>query len=109
MNKNKQSFKKVAGIDIAKNTLSVCILDTSGHKEEIKLTTSKDDLLKLNATLITQKVTDVVLENTGVYSEPIIQVLKYNFKVISVNAADTERKTLKKQIHLMQNGLRILL
>ena len=87
MNKNKQPFKKVAGIDIAKNTLSVCILDTSGHKEEIKFSTSKDDLLKLHTSLNEQEVTDIVLENTGVYSEPIIQVLKYNFSVISVNAA----------------------
>jgi transposase len=96
MNKNKQPFKKVAGIDIAKNTLSVCILDTSGHKEEIKLSTSKEDLLKLQESLNKQNITDVVMENTGVYSEPIIHVLKYNFKVISVNAADTTRKNLKK-------------
>ena len=96
MRKNKQPFKKVAGIDIAKNTLSVCILDTSGHKEEMKLSTSKDDLLKLQSSFNILKVTDIVLENTGVYSEPIIHVLKYNFNVISVNAADTKRKNLKK-------------
>ena len=96
MNKKLQPFKKVAGIDVAKNTLSICVLDTAGHKEEIKLTTSKQDLLKLHAWLEKQNVIDVVLENTGIYSEPIIHVLKYNFKVIVVNAADTKRKNLKK-------------
>lgn len=62
----------------------------------MKLGTSKDDLLKLQSSFNILKVTDVVLENTGVYSGPIIHILKYNFNVISVNAADTKRKNLKK-------------
>ena len=96
MNNNKQPFKKVSGLDVAKNTLSACVLDTSGHKEEMKFTTSKEDLLNLHNWLKNLNVSEIVLENTGVYSEPIVQVLRYSFKVILVNAADTKRKNLKK-------------
>ena len=38
-----------------------------------------------------------------VYSELIVHVLKHNFKIIVVDAADTERKNLKKQIPQTQN------
>ena len=96
MKKNKQSFKKVSGLDVAKSTLSACVLDTSGHKEEMKFNTTKEDLLKMHDWLKSLDVSEIVLENTGVYSEPIVQVLRYSFKVILVNAADTKRKNLKK-------------
>ncbi|MBR9707328.1 MAG: IS110 family transposase, partial [Candidatus Diapherotrites archaeon] len=54
------------------------------------------NLLELKNWLKQYQVNQIVLENTGVYHEPIVAVLKEDFEVFAVNAADTKRKNLKK-------------
>jgi hypothetical protein len=44
------------------------------------------------------------LENTGIYSEPVIKVLKESFKLMVVNAADTKRSNKKRLIQMMLGG-----
>ncbi|MFX0092274.1 MAG: hypothetical protein ACFFBD_10975 [Candidatus Hodarchaeota archaeon] len=38
----------------------------------------------------------MVLENTGVYSEPVITALKAHFRLHVINAADTKRANREK-------------
>ena len=90
------NLKRYAGLDIAKDSIYACIVDTTGFKLEERFNTYTSDLEGLKEWLKKHKVEEVVLENTGIYSEPVIKVLKSNFVLMAVNAADTKRSNKKK-------------
>ena len=50
----------------------------------------------MNEWLKTYNVLEVAFENTGIYSEPVIKVLKSKFDLMVVNTADTKRSNNKK-------------
>ncbi|MFX0094384.1 MAG: transposase [Candidatus Hodarchaeota archaeon] len=89
-------MKRVAGLDVASDSIYGCILGIEGLKVEDRFETSLMDLIRLHHWLKSYQVEWVVLENTGVYSEPVVMVLRGEIRVTVVNAADTKRKNRKK-------------
>ncbi len=89
-------MKKVAGLDLAKDSIYGCILDTQGTKIQERFDTSLQGLIMLHHWLIANQVEWVVMENTGIYTEPVVTTLQNNFRLSVVNASDTKRKNLKK-------------
>ena len=89
-------LKRYAGLDIAKESIFACIVDTTGFKIEERFNTHTTDLNNIENWLKTCNVVEVALENTGIYSEPAIKVLKSKFNLMVVNAADTKRSNKKK-------------
>lgn len=96
MSSSSSDLKRYAGLDVAKESIYACIVDSSGFKEEKRFGTKTKDLLELSDWLKDYFVDEVALENTGIYSEPIIKILKKKFKLMVVNAADTKRSNKKK-------------
>ncbi len=78
MTKTRSDLKRFAGLDIAKESIYCCIVDHSGFKTDKRFDTKTSDLIELEYWLINNKVSEVALENTGIYSEPISNVLKKN-------------------------------
>ncbi|MFX0094848.1 MAG: IS110 family transposase [Candidatus Hodarchaeota archaeon] len=89
-------MKRVAGLDLAKDSIYGCIVDVQGLKAQKRFGTSLQDLILLHHWLKSHYVEYVVMENTGVYTEPVVTTLRTHFRVEVVNAADTKRKNRKK-------------
>ena len=82
-------YSRCCGIDVHKDSLTVCVLVYSGQPEpEVRkreFATHFKALLNLKMWLLAQKVTHVAMESTGVYWKPVWQALEGNFKVILAN------------------------
>ncbi|MFX0093468.1 MAG: IS110 family transposase [Candidatus Hodarchaeota archaeon] len=89
-------MKRVAGLDLAKDSIYGCILGFSGFKVQERFGTGLKDLILLHHWLQSHQVEYVVMENTGIYTEPVVTTLRTHFRVEVVNAADTKRKNRKK-------------
>lgn len=97
-------FPRCAGIDVHKNMIAVCRVyrDETDNRIEEVLTfgTMTDDLLAVSDWLTEIGVAHVCMESTGVYWQPIFNVLDGNFDVWIVNAHHLKsvpgRKTDKK-------------
>ena len=87
---------RFAGLDLAKESIFACIVDFNGLREENKFLTTLIDLIRLKEWLHSYQVQQVAMENTGIYTEPVIAVLHTEFEVEVVNAADTKRSNKKK-------------
>lgn len=96
MSSSSSDLKRYAGLDVAKESIFACIVDSSGFKEEKRFDTKTKDLLDLSEWLKEFFVNEVALENTGIYSEPVINVLRKKFTLMVVNASDTKRSNKKK-------------
>ncbi|MFX0091471.1 MAG: transposase [Candidatus Hodarchaeota archaeon] len=96
MNSMKLKMKRVAGLDLAKDSIYGCVLDTHGLKVEERFETTLQGLMILRHWLSSYQVEWVVMENTGVYTEPVVTTIKNHFRVHVVNAADTKRTNKKK-------------
>jgi transposase len=83
-------YPRCAGLDIHKKNVVACvIISESGglpQKEIQTFSTMTDDLLKLSAWLTSKAVTHVAMESTGVYWQPIWNLLEGNFELLLVNA-----------------------
>ncbi len=83
-------YSRCCGLDVHKKSVTACILITEGGKPPIKqvraFSTMLDDLLQLSDWLTANGVTHVAMESTGVYWQPIWNVLEGSFTLLLVNA-----------------------
>jgi transposase len=110
-------FTHCAGLDVHKKFLIACLLirDAQGtmHKQVRRFSTMTQDLERLRAWLLAAECTHVVMESTGVYWQPVYNILEGHLEVWLVNAQHVKyvpgRKTDLKDAEwlaqLMQRGL----
>lgn len=110
-------YPNSAGLDVHKRFVVVCRLTTNQqrrtHKETRKYTTMTADLQAMADWLAEGGVTHVAMESTGVYWQPIYNILEGRFELYLVNAQAIKRmpgrKTDMKDAEwiatLMQHGL----
>jgi len=110
-------YPNCAGLDVHKKFVVACRLTVEGrddtHPESRTFTTMTDDLRALAAWLAEGQVTHVAMESTGVYWQPIYNILEDGFELFLVNAQSIKRmpgrKTDMKDADwiatLMQHGL----
>src|SRR5206468_310473 len=94
-------YERCCGLDIHKRTVVACLIVPSipavpgpppikqPHKEikEVRsFGTMTEDLLKLSDWLLSNGVTHVAMESTGVYWKPIYNLLEGSFELLLVNA-----------------------
>jgi len=110
-------FRCCAGFDVHSETVAVCVrrIDDRGeiHAEVRTFLTMTRDLLALCDWLITEGVTHIAMESTGVFWKPIYNILEGQFQILLVNARHIKnvpgRKTDVKDCEwiaqLLQYGL----
>src|SRR5450631_3483615 len=83
-------YARCAGLDVHKKTVVVCVLITSAtgkvSKQVRTFATTTAKLQQLVDWLISQQVTHVAMESTGVYWRPVFNLLEGHCEVILVNA-----------------------
>lgn len=78
-----------AGIDVHKDSVTICVMTTEGRKVVktlTKFTTFHDDLKAMRDWLVEMKVTHVAMESTGEYWKPVYEMLEGLFELIVANA-----------------------
>ena len=95
------TFKKVIGIDVAKDTLAVSIYDGKNHKSrELNYTQSQIRKFLINPFKDIKKTTVFVMEATGVYHTNVAyELVNEGFNVCVVNPLVIKRYS---QMHLMR-------
>ena len=82
-------YSRCCGIDVHKDSVTVCVLVYSGSAEpdirKREFATHYKALLNLKMWLLAQKVTHVAMESTGVYWKPVWQALEGSFQLILAN------------------------
>src|SRR5947208_5225760 len=80
-----------AGLDVHKATVVACLMLTTASgkvKREVRtFATTTRGLQDLAQWLVSQGVTHVAMESTGIYWRPVFNVLESHCEVILVNAA----------------------
>jgi len=93
-------IERCAGLDVHQETVVACVLYGSLDKRPKKsiesFSTSTKGLLELNDWLTTMKVTDVVMESTGVYWKPVWNILEDYFSLVLANAKHVKNVPGKK-------------
>ena len=83
-------YARVCGLDVHKKVVVACvrILDAKGvvHSTVRRFGTMSADLLELRQWLAEAEVTHVAMESTGVYWQPVFNLLEGHFEVWLVNA-----------------------
>ena len=83
-------YSRCAGLDIHKKTVVACVIAPGSkgkpHKTIRTFGTMTDELLALGDWLATEEVTHVAMESTGVYWQPIWNLLEERFVLVLVNA-----------------------
>jgi transposase len=83
-------YERCCGLDIHKRTVVACLIlpDPAGkpRKEIRTFGTMTDDLLQLSDWLTSESVTHVAMEATGVYWQPIWNLLEGSFILLLANA-----------------------
>ena len=110
-------YPKCAGIDVHKTFVTVYRITSEGRKKRQvaarEYSTMADDLARLSDWLVEGGVTHVAMESTGVFWQPIHNVLEGHFTIYVVNAQAVKRmpgrKTDMKDAEwlatLMEHGL----
>jgi transposase len=114
-------YRRCAGLDIHKDSISVCIRIRNGGKAEAEIieerfSTFTQELERLAEWLKKHKVRQVAMESTGVYWIPVWNVLerpKYGFQLMLVNPAivralqgcKTDRIDARRIAEFLQYGL----
>ncbi len=114
-------IERCAGIDVGKKFLAVCVM-TGPANEEAKAEVRKfgtvgNELESLRKWLQSEGCTHVVMESTGVYWKPVLNILEddpqYNLKVILANPQQVKAITGHKTdphdarwlAHLLRHGM----
>jgi len=83
-------YSRCAGLDIHKKTVVACVIvpgpKGKPHKTIRTFGTMTNELLALGDWLATEEVTHVAMESTGVYWQPIWNLLEERFVLVLVNA-----------------------
>ena len=78
-----------AGIDVHKDSVTVCVMTTNGRrvvKALDRFLTFHDGLLEMREWLVQMRVTHVAMEATGEYWKPVYEVLEGAFELVVANA-----------------------
>ena len=78
-------YERCCGLDVHKKTVVACVMAPEG-KETRTFNTMTKDLLALADWLAEHQVTHVAMESTGVYWQPIYNLLEADFTLLVVNA-----------------------
>lgn len=114
-------IERCAGIDVGKKSLAVCVMSgrANGEAEEEVRTygTVREQLVSLRQWLRSEGCTHVVMESTGVYWKPVLNVLEddpeYNLKIRVANPQQVKAITGHKTdphdarwlAHLLRHGM----
>lgn len=110
-------YPRCCGLDVHKRSISACLLtphEEGGTKQQVRrFGTVTRDLLELCDWLISNQVTHVAMESTGVYWKPVWNMLEASVTILLVNAQHVKavpgRKTDAKDCQwiadLLQHGL----
>lgn len=114
-------IERCAGIDVGEKFLAVCVMTGPAHEEakaEVrKFGTVGNELESLRKWLQSEGCTHVVMESTGVYWKPVLNILEddpqYNLKVILANPQQVKAITGHKTdphdarwlAHLLRHGM----
>jgi transposase len=86
-------YERCCGLDIHKRSVVACMIvpvpapNGQPQKEIKSFGTMTQDLLGLSDWLLTNRVTHVAMESTGVFWKPIYNLLEGQFELLLVNAA----------------------
>lgn len=78
-----------AGIDVHKDSVTVCVMTTEGRKVVktlMKFTTFHDDLEAMRDWLLEMEVTHAAMEATGEYWKPVYEMLEGSVELLVANA-----------------------
>lgn len=78
-------MKKVCGLDVHKDSIFLCILTGNGQKILQEYSTLTPDIESMRTVLLSNKVSDVAMESTGIYWIPIWRILEGYFNLHLVN------------------------
>jgi transposase len=78
-------MKTVAGLDVHKDTIFLCILKKSGEKILQEFTTLTPDIEKMRDLMKKETVEQVAMESTGIYWIPVWRILQGCFELKLVN------------------------
>src|ERR1700680_2619505 len=86
----KEKHRRCCGIDVHKNSVTVCVLAPSGQRhmevKRRKFRTYTRDLKQMRAWLKNCQVTEIAMESTGQYWRPLWNLLEGEFaKLVLVN------------------------
>jgi transposase len=103
-------YEQCAGLDVHKRTVVGCVRTNAGHQTRTFGTTS-EALLQLGAWLSEEHITHVAMESTGVYWQPVFNLLEgLGLEVLVVNARHVKqvpgRKTDVKDAEWLADLLR---
>lgn len=83
-------YQRCAGLDVHKKTVVACLLLTAADGKVSKtvrtFATTTAELLALADWLVSQQVTHIAMESTGIYWRPVFNLLEASCEVILVNA-----------------------
>jgi transposase len=84
-------YARVCGLDLHKKLIVACVRILDPRDGTVQSTlrrfgTMTADLLELRQWLTAQKVTHVAMESTGVYWQPVFNLLEGHFKLLLINA-----------------------
>lgn len=83
-------IERCAGVDVGQATVVACVLVGEGHKRSRKevrtFRTLTKELLEMRDWFLSEGVTHVGMESTGVYWKPVYAILEADFDVIVGNA-----------------------
>jgi len=97
---------RVAGLDVHKNTVVVCLRIAGSPAQTRTFGTMTDDLLALFDWLTVNKVTHVGMESTGVLWKPVWNVLEGgSWKMLLVNPRDVKQVPGRKSTSMTPSGL----
>lgn len=90
------AVERCAGIDVGKRWLSVCImigaLDGEPRVEKRRFGVNMQDLKGLRDWLVSERITQVVMESTGSYWKPVFNVLEDSVKVYLANPHEVKNR-----------------
>ena len=78
-------YERCCGLDVHKKTVVACVMTPEGRETRTFGTMTKD-LLTLSDWLAVHEVTHVAMESSGVYWQPIYNLLEEDFTLLVVNA-----------------------
>lgn len=114
-------IERCAGIDVGKKFLAVCVMvgpaSEEGQAELRKFGTIRRQLVALREWLKSEGITQVVMESTGVYWRPVLNVLEddpeYSLRIVFANPQQVKAVTGHKTdphdarwlAHLLRHGM----
>jgi len=78
-------MKKVCGLDVHKDTISLCILAENGQTFLKEYSTLTPDIEAMRDLIKEQQVSEVAMESTGIYWIPIWRILQGHVEMKLVN------------------------